>query len=187
MKFKVRFHKIRRSRAAHICACMSNRCVQRRVFRRAPLALAMSAAIAMLSSGALAVTPGIDQDNANILISANETGDVVTVGGPWRNAAVTVSSGATLGGDVEAISATDIRTSLAITLDGTIAAADGAALARAVADRSFVDALSADVGVHVVTINNTAVIDLVGDDVRSLVTMAIYGDYGTGLLISTQF
>ncbi|MFZ5698693.1 MAG: autotransporter domain-containing protein [Pseudomonadota bacterium] len=154
--------------------------MQRRVFRRAPLALAMSAAIAMLSSGALAVTPSIDQDNANILISANETGDIVTLGGPWQNAAVTVSSGATLAGNVEAISATDIRTSLAITLDGTIAAADGAALARAVADRSFVDALSADVGAHVVTINNTAIIDLAGDDVRSLVTMAVYGDYGTG-------
>ena len=107
MKFKVRFHKIRRSRAAHICARMSHGCVQRRVFRRAPLALAMSAAIAMLSSGALAVTPGIDQDNADIVIAANETGDVVTVGGPWQNAAVAVSNGATLSGDAEAISATD--------------------------------------------------------------------------------
>ncbi len=180
MKFKVRFHKIRRSRAAHICARMSPGCVQRRVFRRAPLALAMSAAIAMLSSGALAVTPGIDQDNADIVIAANETGDVVTVGGPWQNAAVAVSNGATLSGAVEAISATDIRASLGIVIDGTIAAADGAVLARAIADRSFVDSASADVGVHSITINNTAVIDLAGADVRSLVTMAVYGDYATG-------
>lgn len=107
MKFKVRFHKIRRFRAAHTSAHINRTCAPRCIFRRAPLALAMSAAIAMLSSGALAVTPGIDQDNADIVIAANETGDVVTVGGPWQNAAVAVSNGATLSGDAEAISATD--------------------------------------------------------------------------------
>lgn len=181
MKIKVRFNNARRS---PVSARAARKAVSPTiVFRRSPLVCAVSAAALMFSVSAAATPPTayvIDQDNADVVVSGNASGSVATEGSGWHDATVTVASGATLASHDDAISAIDVRDSLSIAVAGSIVAAPGESLARAIVDRSQVDAESANVGAHVITIENGAGLALSGDSLRALVSMSVYGDGGEG-------